>query len=128
MPWLRPYDLRRSAARNLLHAGVQEDVAMKLCGLETRCMLTRYNVTATADLAEGVGRVGAFLERSGVEVGTNAAQNPTDENAVSEAGAEAAAASAKKKWCDPPESNWGHRDFQSRALPTELGSHRQETR
>ncbi len=26
-------------------------------------------------------------------------------------------------WCDPPESNWGHRDFQSRALPTELGSH-----
>ena len=29
----------------------------------------------------------------------------------------------RPKWCDPPESNWGHRDFQSRALPTELGSH-----
>jgi hypothetical protein len=30
---------------------------------------------------------------------------------------------APMRWCDPPESNWGHRDFQSRALPTELGSH-----
>ena len=28
-----------------------------------------------------------------------------------------------KKWCDPPELNWGHTDFQSVALPTELGSH-----
>ena len=25
-------------------------------------------------------------------------------------------------WCDPPELNWGHTDFQSVALPTELGS------
>jgi hypothetical protein len=23
--------------------------------------------------------------------------------------------------CHPPESNWGHTDFQSVALPTELG-------
>ena len=27
-----------------------------------------------------------------------------------------------KKW-RPPESNWGHTDFQSVALPTELGRH-----
>ena len=25
--------------------------------------------------------------------------------------------------CSPPELNWGPRDFQSRALPTELGLH-----
>lgn len=26
-------------------------------------------------------------------------------------------------WCREPESNWRHRDFQSRALPTELSRH-----
>ena len=26
-------------------------------------------------------------------------------------------------WCRGPESNWRHRDFQSRALPTELPRH-----
>jgi integrase len=66
---------RGNGERNLLRAGVQEDVVMKLCGWTTRSMLTRYNVTAPADLAEGVGRLGAFLEQSAAESGTNAAQN-----------------------------------------------------
>jgi hypothetical protein len=26
-------------------------------------------------------------------------------------------------WCRGPESNWGHEDFQSTALPTELPRH-----
>ena len=28
-----------------------------------------------------------------------------------------------KLWCRGPESNWGHEDFQSTALPTELPRH-----
>ena len=28
-------------------------------------------------------------------------------------------------WCRGPESNWGHADFQSAALPTELPRHRE---
>jgi hypothetical protein len=31
--------------------------------------------------------------------------------------------STRKEWWAVPESNWGHRDFQSRALPTELTAH-----
>src|SRR5262245_4501088 len=31
--------------------------------------------------------------------------------------------SSRSRWCDPPESNWGHPHFQCGALPTELGSH-----
>ena len=27
------------------------------------------------------------------------------------------------KWWPDPESNWGHKDFQSSALPTELSGH-----
>ena len=30
---------------------------------------------------------------------------------------------SKKKWCPDPESNQGHGDFQSPALPTELSGH-----
>ena len=67
LPGLRPHDLRRSAARNLVRAGVSEGVVMKLCGWKTRSMFDRYNVTDDRDLREGVGRLSDFLEvrRSG---------------------------------------------------------------
>jgi hypothetical protein len=29
-----------------------------------------------------------------------------------------------QRWCRGPESNWGHADFQSAALPTELPRHK----
>jgi len=63
LPALTPHDLRRSAARNLVRAGVPEDVVMKLCGWTTRSMLTRYNITAARDLEEGVSRLAEYLKR-----------------------------------------------------------------
>ncbi|OFV84990.1 MAG: hypothetical protein A2W26_04690 [Acidobacteria bacterium RBG_16_64_8] len=61
LPGLRPHDLRRSAARNLVRAGVSEGVVMKLCGWRTRHMFDRYNVADKRDLVEGVGRLNDFL-------------------------------------------------------------------
>lgn len=63
LPALTPHDLRRSAARNLVRAGVPEDVVMKLCGWSTRSMLSRYNITAARDLEDGVARLADYLKR-----------------------------------------------------------------
>ena len=81
LPGLRPHDQRRSAARNLVRAGVTEKVVMDLCGWKTRAMFDRYNVTATDDLQDGVGRLGEFLGRRREKAsadGTQVGQNETE--------------------------------------------------
>lgn len=53
------HDLRRSAARRLLRAGVQQITAMKLLGHRTPSMFTRYAITSDGDLREALERVEA---------------------------------------------------------------------
>ena len=56
------HDLRRSAARNLLLAGVPETIIMRIGGWKTRSVFDRYAVANTADLTAAMQRWEIFAQ------------------------------------------------------------------
>jgi integrase len=60
LPDARPYDLRRSAIRTLVRAGVSEHVAMSISGHRSRATLDRYNITDERDLRDAFRKVATF--------------------------------------------------------------------
>ena len=56
------HDNRRSAIRNLVRAGIPEDVSMKISGHRTRSIFSRYNVSTESDIRQGAARLGEYLK------------------------------------------------------------------
>jgi integrase len=56
------HDLRRSASRNLIRAGVPRGVAMEITGHKTEAIFERYNITDAADVRDALIKVGTYAQ------------------------------------------------------------------
>jgi integrase len=65
VPHRMQHDCRRTAARNLIRAGVPERIAMVLTGHKTRAVFDRYNIVNDQELLTAGERLVAYVARMG---------------------------------------------------------------
>lgn len=83
VPKLLIHDLRRTAARNMIRAGVPEKQVLMIVGWKTRTMLDRYNIVDERDMQMAGEKLARYLEERSKVRSTERSRNEVSQIAKS---------------------------------------------
>jgi integrase len=101
MPELLVHDLRRTAVRNMIRAGISEKRAMLISGHKTSNIFKRYDITDERDIQADGERLARYLE----EKTQRLAKLSTGEGAKERLGSIESYRFNKLTWCARTDSN-----------------------